>query len=86
MDLFDDVTQSCAEFLVLCDFLGQLPPGIHFLGIERMMMMMMMIHFFVNIGKFRLSYLREFATDFPEASQVNEIRYEKSIHGDEFLF
>ena len=29
------------------------------------------IHFFVNIGKFKLSYLREFATDFPGTSQVN---------------
>ena len=26
------------------------------------------IHFFVNIGKFGLSYFREFATDFPETS------------------
>ena len=29
------------------------------------------IHFFVNISKFGLSYFREFATDFPETSQVN---------------
>ena len=27
--------------------------------------------FFVNIGKFGLSYFEEFATDFPETSQVN---------------
>ena len=26
---------------------------------------------FVNIGKFRLPYFREFATDFPETSQDN---------------
>ena len=29
------------------------------------------IHFFVNIGKFRLKYFLEFATDFPETKQVN---------------
>ena len=40
----------------------------------------------VNIGKFGLSYFREFATDFPETSQLKEIRYDKSIHGDEFVF
>ena len=28
-------------------------------------------HFFANFGLFRLSYFREFATDFPETSQVN---------------
>ena len=29
------------------------------------------IHFFANIGKYALSYFREFATDFPETLQVN---------------
>ena len=45
------------------------------------------IHFFVNIGKFGLSYFREFATDFPETSQVDtSYQYDKSIHGDGCLF
>ena len=30
-----------------------------------------LLHFFVNIGNFTLSYFREFAMDFPETSQVN---------------
>ena len=29
------------------------------------------MHFVVNIGKLGLSYFQEFATDFPETSQVN---------------
>ena len=50
----------------------RLPPSIQF--------------FVINIGKFRLPYFREFATDFPETSQINSTRYDKSIHGDDFLF
>ena len=67
MDHFDDVTQNCdflcfslkQKFISMNRFIvpsKHLPPG---------------IHFFVNIGKFGLSYFQEFATDFPETSQVN---------------
>ena len=61
-----------SRFIVL-NLVMHLPPG---------------IHFSVNNGKFRLSYFCEFAMDFPETSQVKFglIWYDKSIHGDEFLF